>query len=43
MDEMENIDTASGKGTSHPRHFPERLWRSPALALSGSPQQFTEK
>jgi uncharacterized damage-inducible protein DinB len=43
MDEMENIDTASGKGTSNPRHFPERLWRSPALALSCSPQQFTEK
>jgi hypothetical protein len=31
---MENIDTASGKGTSNPRHFPERLWRRPALALS---------
>jgi hypothetical protein len=30
---MENIDTASGKGTSNPRHFPERLWRRPALAL----------
>jgi hypothetical protein len=42
MDEMENIDTASGKGTSK-RHFPERLWRSPALSLSCSPQQFTEK
>ena len=29
MDEMENIDTASGKDTSNPRHFPERLSRSP--------------
>jgi hypothetical protein len=39
MDEMEIIDIASGKGTSNPRHFPERLWRSStprAITLSAT-------